>query len=72
MTKAEARSIKRKEVVEAIILRQEPVHLVARLFNVPIRTIFDWFAHYRSGGWHALNDSSKSGRPKKLSANDMQ
>jgi hypothetical protein len=38
MTKAEARSKKRKEVFEAIIVRQEPVHLVARIFNVPVRT----------------------------------
>jgi transposase len=72
MTKAEARSKKRKEVVEAIIVRQEPVHLVARIFNVPVRTVFDWLARYRSGGWHALNEGSKSGRPKKLSAKDMQ
>jgi len=45
---------------------------VARIFDVPLRTIFDWLARYRSGGWHALNDSSKSGRAKKLSAKDMQ
>ena len=46
--------------------------MAARLFNVPVRTVFDWLARYRSGGWHALNERSKSGRPKKLSAKDMQ
>jgi len=45
---------------------------VARLFDVPLRTIFDWLARYRSGGWHALNEGSKSGRPQKLSAKNMQ
>lgn len=72
MTRAEARNKRRKEVVEAIVVRQEPVHLVARLFNVPVRTIFDWLARYRNGGWHALNEDAKSGRPKKLSAKDMR
>lgn len=72
MTRAEARSEKRKEVVEAIIVRNEPVHLVARVFNIPVRTVFDWLARYRSGGWHALKEGSKSGRPRKLSAEDMQ
>lgn len=72
MTRAEARSKKRKEVVEAIIVRNEPVHLVARIFNTPVRTVFDWLARYRSGGWHALEEGAKSGRPKKLSAEDMQ
>jgi len=45
---------------------------VTRIFNVPTRTVFDWLARYRSGGWHALNDERKSGRPKKLSAEDMR
>lgn len=72
MTRAEARSKKRKEVVEAISVRNEPVHLVARIFNTPVRTVFDWLARYRSGGWHALEEGAKSGRPKKLSAEDMQ
>jgi len=72
MTRAEARNKKRKEVVEAIILRNEPVQLVARVFNIPVRTVFDWLARYRSGGWHALQEGAKSGRPRKLSAADMQ
>ena len=62
MNRAEKRSQKRKEVVEAVILRKEPVELVARVFNIPIRTLFDWLASYRQGGWHALVEK-KSTRP---------
>ena len=50
MTKSEQRIKKRKEVVEAIVVRQEPVHLVARIYKIPQRTIFDWLARYKRGG----------------------
>lgn len=72
MTRAEARSAKRKEVVEAIVVRNEPVALVARIHNIPRRTIFDWLARYRNGGWDALKEGSRRGRPRKLSGEDMQ
>ena len=72
MTRSELRSKKRKEVVEAIIIRQEPVHLVARVYNIPRRTIFDWLSRYRSGGWDALKEGHRKGRKRKLSAEDMQ
>jgi transposase len=72
MTRAEARSAKRKEVVEAIVVRNEPVGLVARIYNIPRRTVFDWLARYRNGGWDALREGSKRGRPRKLSGEDMQ
>ena len=72
MTRAEARSAKRKEVVEAIVVRNEPVALVARIYNIPRRTIFGWLARYRNGGWDALKEGSRRGRPRKLSGEDMQ
>jgi len=72
MNKAERRSEKRKEVVEAIILRNEPIVLVARIYNLPQRTIFDWLARYRNGGWHALTESNRKGRPSKVSGEDMK
>lgn len=72
MNRAEKRSQKRKEVVEAIILRNEPVVLVARIYNISQRTIFDWLARYRNGGWQALTESSRQGRPKKVSGEDMK
>jgi transposase len=72
MNRAECRSQKRKEVVEAIVLRDEPVVLVARIFKVSQRTIFDWLARYRNGGWHALIEQRRQGRPRKVSGDDMK
>lgn len=72
MNRSEARSKKRKEVVEAIIIREEPVHLVARVYNLPQRTLFDWLSRYRSGGWDALKEGVRTGRKRKLSADDMK
>lgn len=72
MTRTELRNQKRKAVVESIILRNEPVHLVARIYNIPQRTVFTWLARYRNGGWDALKEGSKQGRPRKLSAEDMK
>ena len=37
MNRAEKRSQKRKEVVEAVALRKEPVEVVARIHNIPLR-----------------------------------
>ena len=71
MPKSETRNQKRKEFVEAIVVRNEPVVLAARLFKIPLRTAFNWLALYRSGGWHALKEKSKQGRPKKVSGEDM-
>jgi transposase len=72
MNRSEARSNKRKDVVEAIIIREEPVHLVARIYNVPQRTIFDWLSRYRAGGWGSLKEGARTGRKRKLSADDMK
>jgi len=68
----EARSKKRKEAVEAIVIRHEPVHLVARIYNVSQRSVFDWLSRYRSGGWDALKEGKRMGRKRKLSADDMK
>ncbi len=72
MKRSEIRSKKRKEVVEAIIIREEPIHLVARVYNLSQRTLFDWLSRYRSGGWGALKEGSRTGRKRKLSADDMK
>ena len=72
MTKSEARNQKRKEVVEAVILRNEPATLVARVYNLSARNVFNWLARYRNGGWQALDDKSKQGRPRKVTGEDMQ
>lgn len=71
-TQIELREQKRKEVVEAIVVRNEPVHLVSRIYNLQERTVFNWLSRYRSGGWGALKEGARSGRPRKLSGFDMQ
>ena len=30
------------------------MNLVARIYKIPERTVFDWLSRYRSGGWQAL------------------
>lgn len=50
----------------------EVIALVARVNRVPLRTIFGWLARYRQGGWHALRNGERSGRPRKVSAEVMQ
>src|SRR5271169_2698389 len=65
--KAAAKYEKRKNAVEAV-MRGEPVSVVARVHAVPQRTIFGWLARYRAGGWHALEEGRRSGRPRKVSA----
>ena len=46
--------------------------LVARINNLPRRTIFAWLVRYRNGGWDALKEGSRAGRPRKLTGEDMQ
>jgi transposase len=72
MDRAEKRSQKRKEVVEAVVVRNEPIALVSRVFNIPARTVFDWLARYRQGGWQALTEKSRQGRPKKVTGHDLK
>jgi len=61
---------KRKNAVSAV-QAGEPVKLVARVHQVPERTVFGWLARYRAGGWHALQEQKRSGRPRKVSAEVM-
>src|ERR1700746_2218878 len=69
--KAAVKYEKRKNAVEAA-MRGEPVSVVARVHAVPQRTIFGWLARYRAGGWHALEEGGRTGRPRKVSAETMQ
>jgi transposase len=62
---------KRKNAVQAV-QRGEPVSVVARTHGVPMRSIFNWLARYRAGGWHALREERRSGRPRKVSGEVMQ
>lgn len=72
MNRAEKRNNKRKEVVEAIVVREEPVHLVARIYNLPQRTILIDYRVIVAGDGGVLKDGAQSGRKRKLSADDME
>ena len=72
MDRSERRSQKRKEVVEAVVVRKQPITLVGRIFNIPIRTVFEWLARYRQGGWQALVEKSRQGRPRKVTGEDLK
>jgi transposase len=58
---------KRRAVVEAV-QRGEAIEVVARVFGVAVRSVFDWLAWYRQGGWQALKEGRRSGRPRKVSS----
>ena len=70
-TQEQRRYEKRRAVVEAI-QRGEPVGVVARVFGVAVRSVFDWLAWYRQGGWQGLKEGRRSGRPRKVSGEVMQ
>jgi len=65
MTIADQRYQKRVEVVMAVQRGERP-SLVARLYNVSERNVFNWLARYRAGGWDGLKENKRSGRPPKL------
>jgi len=44
----------------------------ARAVGVDVRRVFEWLAMYRAGGWHALRSKTATGRPKKLSAQQIK
>ena len=67
----DSRYEKRKDVVAAV-LRGEAIVIVARVYGIPQRTVFDWLAKYRHGGWDNLRTGHRSGRPRKVSGEVMQ
>lgn len=71
MTRSELRESRRKEVVEAIVVKGEEIATVVRVFGIPERTVFDWLARYRGGGWQALREGRRNGRPRKVSGKVM-
>jgi len=44
------------------------VHLVARIYRLPQRTLFDWLSRYRNSGWDALKEGARSGRKRGVAA----
>lgn len=54
------------------ILNGKTPEMVAESFEMNIRTVYKWLAAYHYGGWEALKSNSISGRPPKLSGEQMQ
>ena len=46
--------------------------VVARVFRIPQRTLFHWLELYRHGGYDALREEQRSGRPRKVNAEVLQ
>lgn len=67
----QARYQKRKLAVQAVQQGEKPT-VVARVFNVPQRTLFYWLELYRHGGDHSLREAKRSGRPRKVNASVLQ
>jgi transposase len=65
------RNAKRQQAVAAV-QQGECASLVARVMNIPQRTLFKWLADYRAGGVHALLEGNRSGRPRKVSSEVMK
>jgi transposase len=72
MSRIHMRNHKRRDVVAAIVNRQEPILEVARIFKVPQRAIFDWLAWFRAEGWDGLDEKRRSGRPRKLAESQIR
>lgn len=62
---------RRKAAVDSVVSGEKPT-VVARVLRVPTRTIFHWLARYRRGGYHALRESKRQGRPRKVGGDLMQ
>lgn len=70
-TAEQLRTQKRKHAVAAV-QRGEAVTVVARVYGIPLRTLFLWLARYRQGGWDALEEGKRRGRPTKLSPESIR
>ena len=49
----------------------ESPEVVIRALGFTRACIYNWLARYRCGGWHALRTGKQSGRPKKLSGQQI-
>ncbi len=77
MHKTDARRLKHGELTElrkraiTAVQKGESPEVVARTFGVTRAAVYGWLARYRAGGWGALDARKRGGRPKKLSAKDL-
>lgn len=63
--KIELRYKRRVAAVEAV-QRGEAPKIVGRVMKIRLNTLYEWLSWYRNGGWHALREGYRSGRPRKI------
>lgn len=66
-----ARFEKRRRAVDSIREGESPT-VVARVLGAPLRSVFHWVSRYRQGGYDALKEGRRSGRPRKVSGEVMR
>lgn len=66
-TERERQRFELRKSVVAAVQRGEPIRTVARVYDVAVRSVFDWLSWYRRGGWDGLREARRSGRPSKVS-----
>jgi transposase len=60
----------RSRAVERVQAGESP-ETVIKTLGFSRACIYNWLARYRTGGWHALRTGHRSGRPKKINAQQM-
>jgi len=68
---AKAKESLRLRAVEQILGGESP-EAVAQVLGVNQRSVFRWLERYHYGGWDALRNRPKSGRPAKLTGDQLQ
>ena len=61
----------RERAVRAVQGGEHP-ETVAKALGLGVRSVFNWLAAYRAGGWGALKAKKLNGRPRKLEANQIK
>jgi transposase len=69
--KIEFRYEKRVAAVTAV-QRGEAPKIVSRVMNIRLNTLYEWLSRYRNGGWQALREGYRSGRPRKVSGTTLK
>lgn len=66
-TESERKRFELRQSVVAAVQRGESIATVAQVYDVAVRSVFDWLSWYRRGGWDGLREGRRSGRPSKVS-----
>ena len=67
-TVREQQRYEKRCAVVAAVQRGDTIAVVARVFGVAVRSVFDWLSWYRHRGWDGLKEGQRQGRPAKVTA----